>query len=492
MSQIYVNNLTFSYDGSCENVFDHVSFQLDTDWKLGFTGRNGRGKTTFLRLLAGQLSYSGTITSAVDFDYFPFDVPDPAAMTMDICEGIHPEVQYWQLVRELNLMDAAEDILWQPFTTLSGGERTKALLSVLFLKENHFLLIDEPTNHLDLDARKAVSAYLKRKKGFILVSHDREFLDGCIDHILSINKTNIEIQQGTFSTWYYNKTLRDQFEAAENEKLQKSIKALEAAERRSATWSDKVEKTKNGVRNSGIKPDKGHIGAQAAKMMKRSKAVQKRRLHAMDEKEKLLKNTEQADALKLYPLTYRADTLLTVQDLSITYGQREILDGLTFSVRAGQRIALKGPNGCGKSSILKLICGENISHQGTLHTGNGLKISYVPQDASYLSGSLQDLARQRGIDLTQFLTILRKLDFSRAQFEKTMETYSGGQKKKVLLAASLCEEAHLYVWDEPLNYVDILSRIQIENLLANYHPTMIFVEHDGAFCAAVATEVLQL
>ncbi len=98
----------------------------------------------------------------------------------------------------------------------------------------------------------------------------------------------------------------------------------------------------------------------------------------------------------------------------------------------------------------------------------------------------------RGIDITLFKTILRKLDFDRVQFEKTMEDYSGGQKKKVLIAASLCEEAHLYVWDEPLNYVDVLSRIQIEELLLAYAPTMIFVEHDAAFCENTATDVVEL
>ncbi|MBP1552306.1 MAG: ABC-F family ATP-binding cassette domain-containing protein, partial [Oscillospiraceae bacterium] len=209
MSLINIQNLTFSYDGSYDNIFENVSFQLDTDWKLGFTGRNGRGKTTFLNLLLGSYSYSGKISASVSFEYFPYKVEDKPAGTIDIVEQIYPDYQYWQIAKELNMLEVSEEVLYRPFNTLSNGEQTKVLLAVLFLKENSFLLIDEPTNHLDMQAREIVSRYLNSKKGFILVSHDRAFLDGCVDHILSINKTNIEIQQGNFSSWLANKELQD-------------------------------------------------------------------------------------------------------------------------------------------------------------------------------------------------------------------------------------------------------------------------------------------
>ena len=220
-------------------------------------------------------------------------------MTIEIIDQILPTYEYWQLSRELNSLEVSDEVLYRPFSSLSFGEQTKVLLSVLFLDENCFPLIDEPTNHLDLHGREVVSRYLASKRGFILISHDRSFLDSCTDHILSINKTNIEVQKGNFSSYLQNKERRDNFELAENEKLSRSIKALETAAGRTARWSDKVEKTKNGTRNSGVKADKGHIGAQAAKMMKRSKSVQKRRNAAIEEKAGLLKNIERADALKI-------------------------------------------------------------------------------------------------------------------------------------------------------------------------------------------------
>ena len=155
MSLINVQNLTFSYDGNYENIFENVSFGIDTTWKLGFTGRNGRGKTTFFKLLMGKYKYSGKISASVDFEYFPFEVKDESEFAIDIIKeksGIE-DYDYWKIEKELTLLDVNEEVLYRPFNTLSGGEKVKILLVSLFLKENAFLLIDEPTNHLDLNAR---------------------------------------------------------------------------------------------------------------------------------------------------------------------------------------------------------------------------------------------------------------------------------------------------------------------------------------------------
>lgn len=490
MSQIMVSNLTFAYEGSYDNIFEKVSFQLDTDWKLGFTGRNGRGKTTFLHLLLGKQEYQGRISASVDFDYFPFPIADKTKPAIEIARALNPDLEDWELQREASVLGVEEEALSRPFETLSNGEQTKVLLAVLFLRQNHFLLIDEPTNHLDTEARKAVSAYLKSKKGFILVSHDRAFLDGCIDHILSINKTNIEVHKGNFSAWYANKQLQDQSEQAENEKLKSEIKRLSQASKRAAGWSDQLEKTKKGARSSGLRPDRGYIGHKSAKMMKRAKVLEDRQRSCIEEKTKLLKNIESADDLKISPLNYPKDRLLCLNGVSIRYGEKAVCSDISFTVNQGDRIALQGKNGCGKTSILKLIQGENIAYSGDLQKGSNLKISYVSQQTSHLSGSLSGYAEQYGVEESQLKTILRKLDFSRTQLEKNMETFSEGQKKKVLIARSLCEKAHLYIWDEPLNFIDVLSRIQIEELLLSNHLTLLFVEHDKAFAERAATKLV--
>ncbi|SFD81375.1 lincosamide and streptogramin A transport system ATP-binding/permease protein [Paenibacillus catalpae] len=492
MSMINVTNLTFAHDGSYDYIFENVSFQIDTDWKLGFTGRNGRGKTTFMNLLLGKYEYDGNISASVSFEYFPFHVEHPEYLTTDVVEEIYPDYKQWELMRELTLLQVSDDVLYRPFNTLSNGEQTKILLAALFLKENSFLLIDEPTNHLDMNARKLVSQYLNSKSGFILVSHDRTFLDDCVDHILSINKTNIEIQKGNFSDWWENKERQDNYELAENDKLRKDIKRLSDAAKRTNNWSHEVEKTKNGTRNSGSKVDKGYVGHKAAKMMKRSKSMEQRQQSAIDDKSKLLKNIESSDSLKISQLAYHKPQLVELEHVTIYYGEKEACSDISFTIEQGERIALSGKNGSGKSSLIKLICGEDLTYTGTFRKGSQLKISYVSQDTSHLQGNLTDYARDHGIDESLFKAILRKLDFSRIQFEKDISAFSGGQKKKVLIAKSLCEKAHLHIWDEPLNFIDVISRMQIEELLLEHSPTILFVEHDRAFCENIATKIVEL
>lgn len=495
MSLIQVSNLTFAYDGSYENIFENVSFQLDTNWRLGFTGRNGRGKTTFLNLLMGKYEYRGSIWASVSFSYFPYPVEDKSAFAIDVVEEIYPEYRYWQLQREMNALQLSEDVLYRPFGTLSNGEQTKLMLSVLFLKENNFLLIDEPTNHLDIRGRELVSKYLSSKKGFILVSHDRAFLDGCVDHILSINKATIEVERGNFSSWYENKQRRDTFEQAENEKLKKEIRRLEETAREKAKWSDTAESRKIGIDPNKVDNKKGYRplqGAKAKKAMARSKAIETRQTAAIEEKSKLLKNIERNDALKIFQTPFHAKRLVQLRDISIAYGEKQVCRNVSFVIEQGQRIALQGANGSGKSSIIKLICGEDIPYSGELHIGSGLQISYVSQDTSALRGSVSHFISSNGLEESLFLAILAKLDVPKAQTEKDLSNLSAGQKKKVLLAKSLCQHTHLHIWDEPMNYIDVISRMQIEELLLQYQPTLLFVEHDRVFCERIATEVVQL
>ena len=488
MSLIQVSNLTFAYECSYDPIFENVSFQIDTNWRLGFTGRNGRGKTAFLNLLMEKFPYQGNISTSVSFSYFPYEVPDKTHLAINVVEDIYPDYQFWQLAREMNLLQLEEEALYRPFGTLSNGEQTKLMLAVLFLRENNFLLIDEPTNHLDIQGRELVSRYLKSKNGFILVSHDRAFLDGCVDHILSINKANIEVCRGNFSTWYENKQRQDAFELSENEKLKREIRRLEGTAREKAAWSDRAEATKIG--NHVL--DRGYVGHKAEKMMARSKAIEKRQNAAIEEKSKLLKNIERSDTLKIFQTPFHTKRLTQLKDVTIDYGDGAVCENISFSIQMGDRIALQGANGSGKSSIIKLLCGQEIPYTGQLWLGNGLKISYVNQDTSGLQGKLSDFARDSGIDESLFLAMLAKLDVPKAQMEKDMSSLSAGQKKKVLLAKSICEPMHLHIWDEPMNYIDVISRMQIEELLLEYQPTILFVEHDKAFCDNVATKVVKL
>ncbi len=495
MSQINISNLTFAYDGASENVFENVSFSIDTDWKLGFTGRNGRGKTTFMKLLMKKYEYSGSISSSVNFEYFPYDIQDTSMLTMYIIDEICPDCENWRILKELAKLDINEDVLYRPFCTLSNGEQTKILICAMFLKENSFMLIDEPTNHLDTKGRILLSKYLNSKKGFILISHDRDFLDGCTDHTLSINRNNIEVCKGNFSAWYQNKQMQDNSEISQNQKLKKDIKRLEKSFRQSAEWSDKAEKCKIGFdpakteKNINRRPNEG---AKSKKMMSRAKAIQSRQSEKISEKSSLLKNIEISDSLKLSPLKYHSGNLVSLRSISIEYDSKIICRNVNLTLKNGECVALCGKNGCGKSSIIRLICGENIKYSGDFYKGSQLKISYVPQNISGISGSIADFAMKSDVDESLLKSILFKLGFERNQLSKDVSELSEGQRKKVILASSLCTQAHLYIWDEPLNFIDVISRIQIENLIKVYKPSMILVEHDNAFIKNVCDNIINL
>ena len=321
MAQIQVTALTFCYEGSFDNIFENVTFGIDTDWKLGFIGRNGKGKTTFAKLLSGNYEYRGVITAPnLHFDYFPYQVEEadfdkPASELMEFWKG---DIQEWRVMCELNQrprckqrgiklaalqssgvfdprgsrqismqawllgsllagnkLDSDVEILYRPFRTLSQGEQMKVMLAVLFSGQHEFLNIDEPTNHLDFDARQTVKKYLKGKNGFILISHDRDSLDDIIDHVLVLNRKSIEVQAGNFSGWWENKARKDAFSQAENEKYLKEISSLKRASERSARWAEKNENTKIGFdpvrEHDRFLDTRAYIGAKTKKMQARRK-----------------------------------------------------------------------------------------------------------------------------------------------------------------------------------------------------------------------------
>lgn len=531
MGQIQINNLSYTYPGAAAPVFENVTLSLDTGWRLGLIGRNGRGKTTLLRLLAGELDSQGSIAGGKKFSYFPERV-NTAGTALEVAKHSVAPFSEWEaemqalvaeptaqnlekygeleeqyarlggytieeeLKAEAGKLGIQQEVLERPYSTLSGGEKIKLLLAAQFLKRDIFLLIDEPTDHLDAEGRAVVSAWLAGKSGFILTSHDRAFMDRSVEYILSINKADIELQKGNYSSWKENRQARDAFEAAENDKLKKSIQRLEESARQASRWSDKVEKTKyQSSRNKAGMPefvDRGFIGHKSAKMMQRSKAIETRKTAEAEKAKGLLHNLEEQETVFFHCLKPEKNRLVTVDSLGISFGDKQLFSGVSFEISAGDRIAVCGGNGCGKTSLMRAVTGVIAPAAGSVKMAPWVRYSTVLQETGDLRGGLLEYAGQKGLDVSLFLTLLRKLNFEREAFEREIQHYSAGQKKKVELAASLSTPCHLFVWDEPLNYIDIASREQLEEAILLSEPTMLFVEHDQEFARRAATKFLQL
>ncbi|MDH6364961.1 lincosamide and streptogramin A transport system ATP-binding/permease protein [Enterococcus sp. PF1-24] len=484
MSTIEIKDLTFAYDGKTP-LFQEVNLAIDSHWKLGVIGRNGRGKTTLMKLLLGEIEYTGKISHKEVFSYFPQKITDDSQLTYYILQEL-ADFEDWQLLREFHQLGLTEEIFWRPFNSLSGGEQTKVLLSLLFLEENAFPLIDEPTNHLDAASRTLVAKYLQKKKqGFILISHDRQFVDATVDHIISIEKRKLSVYQGNFSTYDQEKQREDAFEQQQNQKLKGEIQRLKVTAKEKTQWSNNREKDKYGkasVKGSGGVPDTGFVGARAARVMKKAKNLEKRMNQSIADKEELLKNIEYIDPLKMKYTPDYHQRILTVEAVGLAYGEEPLFAPVSFNLQKGQQIVIAGDNGAGKSALVQAILGTFKGEvAGTIDLTKNLAISYVKQNFESNQGNLKDFSEKNQLDYELFLSNLKKIGMERDVFNQNIETMSMGQKKKVEIAKSLSQEAALYIWDEPLNYLDVFNQKQIEEVLLAVQPTMILIEHDQQF-----------
>lgn len=489
MPTIKISDLSFAYPGA-DPLFSSLSLNIDTSWRLGLVGRNGVGKTTFLRILEGKLEYKGSVITPFPLPYFPPAIEDPGQNAEEFYQRFRPGkiFEEWRLRREADFLKLSEESLKRPLGELSGGERVKVLLSLLFMEEELFPLIDEPTGNLDRTGRLVVADYLARKSGFILVSHDRELLDRSADHIIALYPEEVECESGNFSSWWENRQKKEKSREIANLKLKKEIKRLSDSAKKSSEWSRDAEKGKFG---SGP-VDRGFIGAKAASLNKKSKNIQKRREKAAEERSELIIGEKKTSELSLKHLDFKGGAIARAIGLSAGYGEKTVIEDIGFTINPGDRLALVGPNGCGKSLVLKLLLGEGQIHKGELIISQRVKISYIPQIAGTRYGNLKDMAIQAGLDESRFKSLLKRLGFARERLDSDFNSLSEGQKKKAYLAASLLTEAHFYVWDEPLSHVDIVTRMEIEDLLVSEKPTIIICEHDAAFLEKVATSFLTL
>ena len=485
MADIKVKNLTFAYDGQLTPLFKKVNLNIGLDWKLGLLGRNGQGKTTFLKLFLGELAPNGgQIERQTTFQYFPLKIDHPSYPTIMAIQDNYP-IEKWKLKKELSKMCSnSDELIWRPYAELSGGEQTKVQLATLFKNDDVFPLVDEPTNHLDGKSRKQIADYLKHKKqGFIVVSHDVAFLNQIIDHVLSIERNTILQFHGNFDTYKVEKENQDQNYLEENQKLKSEIKRLRETSREKKDWAVQREKDNYGnphVKGSGGTGHSGFTSARAKRSMKRSKAIQKRIDQKIKQKQALFNNIIETSPLTINYIPSRKDEILSFKDFQLGY-DFPLFDPVTFTLKCNEQLIVTGQNGIGKSTLFKFILNQvQMNSTGDFHVNPHAKISYLSQSVK-LNGTIMQLADQNGLNFNEILNLLRKLGMPREVFNLPIEQMSKGQQKKVALAKSLVEPANLYLWDEPLNYLDIENQQQILTMIKEKSPTMLIVEHDQKF-----------
>lgn len=509
MGKINIHQVTFSYNEKI--IFSNLTFTIDTRWKLGLIGRNGRGKTTLLKLLHGELlPEKGEITMTVNTEYFPYQYSGEYSITMDVIKECianlrtleksldNPEIleQYMALDgfamegkirREFKRMRLKESLLGRPFDTLSGGEKTKILLIALFLKKDTFVLLDEPTNHLDVQGKQEVLEYLNKKNGFILVSHEDQLLDAAVDHILALNKSNVTLEKGNYSTWKRNFEMKEEFELRTKKKLIKEIEKLEEHVGVKRSWADVANTQKyhfaSNSRTNGVQS-----------YMRQAKRAEKRIEKDILYKKQLLQNMEQQKQLDFSQTEAKADCLLKVNGLNFSYQAGEpLLTDISFELKLHDALWIRGINGSGKTTLLKLLANRQAMPQ----------LWYNPEvDFSML---MQEPVMPKGMTGCEFLKLDQSeyeykeslrlcdlFDISDELLEKDCGLYSEGERKKVCFSKILSKKNNVILLDEPLNYMDLMFKEQLKNAILEIRPTMIFIEHDIDFGAEIATSVIYL
>lgn len=511
MGKIIFEKVDFYYPEIYSPIFEKVSISVDTKWRLGLIGRNGRGKTTLLKLISGELTQtSGKIKRDVDVEYFPYQYFGNVKITLNVIKecigGLYSLEQHLddssalekymeldgfsvegKIRKEAGKIGLKYNILDREFETLSSGERTKALIISLFLKQNTFILLDEPTNHLDVHGKEELKNYLKKKQGFILVSHDRAFLDSVTDHILSINKADITIEKGNYTTWENNKTIVEEYERRTSENLQHEIARMESNIVQKKNWADVSNKQKyhfaSNSRTGGVQAYQGQAKRSELKIRK-----------DIEEKKKLLRNYEESRNLE-FEQEEKEGWLIKVDNLNFSYIREEkLIKNLSLEVKEHDTVLIQGKNGSGKSTLLKLITGK-IIHPSISYNGN-IIFSVLPQEIDmenchngreFLKSKLDDEK-----EYISSMQVCEMFDITEELLEKPCDTYSSGEKKKIYLAKVLSRRNHIIVLDEPLNYMDNMFRKQILRAFKMLRPTVLLIEHDSFFLQNLATVIVNL
>ena len=512
MIDISVANLVKEFEVGTK-ILDGLTFQVDTGERVGLLGPNGCGKTTLLRILTGALDWDqgevmtapgkrmglisqipvypagSTVEDVLDAAFAPLREleQEMQAISEQLEQGASDSAllsRYDKLSSAFqagggyetdtrknkvsNGLSIPPSMREQLFDQLSGGEKTRVNLARLILEDTDILLLDEPTNHLDLRATQWLEEYLEKFKGTVLtVSHDRYFLDQVVDRVIEIKEGKAEFYAGNYSFYAVEKERRYEEQLKQYEKEQAKIQQLEKAAEQLRIWA--------------------YSGND--KIFKRAQSMEKRieRMRVTDRPKKQRKMQ-----VRFGERDFRGDEVLTLKGVAKGFGDRTLFSGVNLEVAGDERIALIGDNGTGKTTLLKILLGEELPDEGKLRFGPTVKAGYLPQhvhfdhpERSLVNTLLYDLdctaqtARNR----------LASFNFRGEDVFKPVSALSGGEQSRLRLCMLMDEKINLLILDEPTNHLDIQSREWIEEAVEEYEGNLLFVSHDRYFIERFASRI---
>ena len=513
MIDISVQNIKKAFEEGVD-ILDGLSFEINEGERVGLLGKNGAGKTTLFRLITGELTpdegeivmpgfkKTGLISQIPEYppEFTADDVLKTAFLRLHAIKtkmeklearmqdggdnealkeydrlafeyersgGYNTEFELNRVANGLRIPAAQRE---QRFDSLSGGEKTRVNLARLILENTDILLLDEPTNHLDMRAAEWLEEFLAKYRGTVLViSHDRYFLDKTIRRAIEISGGKAEFYSGNYSYYVEEKRRRYQEKLEKYEREQAEAKRLRDAADRLYQW-----------------------GTGNKNLMKKSQAVQKRaeRVIQTDRPDK-----DKTMRAKFGQIEFRGDEALVIRGLKKSFGGRRLIDIAELEVRGGERIALIGDNGTGKTTLIKLIMGEETPDSGLVRRGPSVKAAYLPQIVGFdhpRRSILDTLVYDGKLSPQTARNRLGAFMFSGEDVFKRVADLSGGEKSRLRLCMLMNDDINLLILDEPTNHLDIASREWMEGAVGGYGETLIFISHDRYFIDMLATRIWEL
>ena len=516
MIEIQIEGLVKSFEIG-KNILDGLTFQIDQGERVGLLGRNGAGKTTLFKILTGELDWDegtvmvgkgrrlGLISQIPVYPegYTVEDVlrtafsrlhnlaaemeeltarmaageSDPAILRrygalnerFEAFGGYDTDVAVNKVANGLSISEAMRQ---QEFASLSGGEKTRVNLGRLILEDTDILLLDEPTNHLDLHATEWLEEYIRGFRGTVLViSHDRYFLDRIVTRVIEINGGKAEFYSGNYSFYAVEKERRYQERMKQYEKEQAKIEQLEKSAEQLRLWAFQgMDKTYR----RAISMEK-----RIERMRTTSKPTKARKMDA-----------------RFNAAEFHGDEVLSLRNLAKSFGDKHLFDHISLKIEGGERIALIGDNGTGKSTLIKMIMGELYPDDGRIRIGPQVKAAYLPQiiHFDHPDWNLVEnmMAAKKGLSAQSARNRLAAYDFRGEDVLKPVSVLSGGEQSRLRLCMLMDDEINLLILDEPTNHLDIDSREWIEEAVEAYDGTLLFVSHDRYFINRFATRIWEL